>query len=98
VQILAVVLPLDEKKDVQTLLKGTCADSCNFSGENPVILLDDSDLGEATDVPLQKEQGTSTHGQNGLSEIKMEESETVNPKPLNTFQHTFRGLLVVLHK
>ncbi|CAK9211491.1 unnamed protein product [Sphagnum troendelagicum] len=75
-EILAVVLPLDEKKDVQTLLKGTCADSCNFSGENPVILLDDSDFGEATDVPLQKEQGTSTHGQNGLSEIKMEESET----------------------
>lgn len=92
-QILAVVLPLDEKKGVQTLLKGTGADSCNFSGENPVILLDDSDFREVTDVPLQK-----THGQYGLSEIKMEESETVNPKPLNTFQHTFRGLLVVLHK
>jgi hypothetical protein len=82
VQILAVVLPLDEKKGVQTLLKGTAADSCNFGGENPVILLDDSDFGEVTDVSLRKEQGTSTHVQNGLSEIKMEESETVNPKPL----------------
>jgi hypothetical protein len=81
VQILAVVLPLDEKKGVQTLL-GTGADSCNFGGENAVILLDDSDFGEVTDVPLQKTQGTSTRGQNGLSEIKMEESETVNPKPL----------------
>lgn len=81
-QILAVVLPLDEKKGLQTLLKGTGADSCNVSGENPVVLLDDSDFGEVTDVPLQNTQGTSTHGQNGSSEIKMEESETVIPKPL----------------